>query len=159
MTFDSDGLLRALTSHGVQFIVVGGVAAVLHGAPTVTKDLDIVPARSPENLARLKQLLDELDARFRYDDRNLRPNDSHLSGNGQLLLSTKLGPLDVLLRLHDERDYDALLPNTVELADGDEVLSVIDIETLIAIKMEANRPKDRIMLPVLLALVQEQQEM
>lgn len=102
---DLGRLLHALVSHDIQFIVIGGVAAVLHGAPTTTQDLDIVPARSENNLARLKALLEKLDARFRNDDRDLRPNDSHLRGSGQLLLSTVLGPLDILLRLHDSRDY------------------------------------------------------
>ncbi|MCH9685104.1 MAG: hypothetical protein K0V04_26945 [Deltaproteobacteria bacterium] len=51
---DLEGLLRALAEHEVSFIVVGGVAAVLHGAPTTTFDLDIVPEQSEANLDRTR---------------------------------------------------------------------------------------------------------
>ena len=58
---------------------MGGAAAVLHGAPITTEDLDIVHRRSPENVSRLKSLLDELDARVReLADRRLRPQESAL---------------------------------------------------------------------------------
>ena len=62
---DVGQLLRRLSGAGVEFIVVGGAAAVLHGAPITTEDLDIVHRRSPENVARLKTLLDGLDAYVR----------------------------------------------------------------------------------------------
>ena len=57
--------LATLARHGVEFVVVGGVAAVLNGAPISTFDLDIVHARSEENLDRLLAALTELDARDR----------------------------------------------------------------------------------------------
>ena len=76
---DGGELLRRLADAGVEFIVVGGAAAVLHGAPITTEDLDIVHRRSPENVSRLKSLLDELDARVReLADRRLRPQESAL---------------------------------------------------------------------------------
>ncbi|HET6417316.1 MAG TPA: hypothetical protein VFG22_13555 [Polyangiales bacterium] len=76
---DVGELLRRLVDAGVEFIVVGGAAAVLHGAPITTEDLDIVHRRSPENVSRLKTLLDELDARVReLANRRLRPQESAL---------------------------------------------------------------------------------
>jgi len=76
---DVGELLRRLADAGVEFIVVGGAAAVLHGAPITTEDLDIVHRRSPENVSRLKTLLDELDARVReLANRRLRPQESAL---------------------------------------------------------------------------------
>ena len=68
-------ILRELVRHKVDFIVVGGVAAVLDGAPINTFDLDIVHSRSPENLSRLRQALDSLDAVYRtHAGRQLRTN-------------------------------------------------------------------------------------
>jgi len=72
---DFPALLEALSSAGVEFIIVGGVAAVLQGAPITTTDLDIVHRRTPENVARLLDVLLKLDATMRYDfaRRGLRP--------------------------------------------------------------------------------------
>lgn len=79
---DVGELLRQLSGAGVEFIVVGGAAAVLHGAPITTEDLDIVHRRSPENVARLKTLLDRLDAYVReLANRRLPPQESTLLGN------------------------------------------------------------------------------
>src|SRR6185436_4185931 len=94
---DHDGLVQALLGSGVEFIVVGGAAAVLHGAPITTQDLDIVHRRTPDNVRRLSDLLEKLDAVFR--GRDLRPSAELLAGHGQLNLSTTLGPLDPLCQL------------------------------------------------------------
>ena len=62
---DLESLLDALVGAGVEFIVVGGAAAVLHGAPVTTQDVDIVPRTDVENADRLMGLLTKLDARVR----------------------------------------------------------------------------------------------
>ena len=85
-----------LAGHGVDFIVVGGVAAVLGGAPISTFDLDIVHARDPD-LVRLVAALGDLDARYRDPaGRVLRADAAGLAGNGHHLLMTRCGPVDVL---------------------------------------------------------------
>ena len=86
--------LRVLHRHHVDFIVVGGVCAVLHGAPVDTFDLDIVHSRDTANLDRLLGALDELGAHYRR--RDLKPGRSHLQSPGHQLLDTRFGPLDVL---------------------------------------------------------------
>ncbi|HEY6476695.1 MAG TPA: hypothetical protein VI456_08935 [Polyangia bacterium] len=147
---DLDALVQALLGAGVEFIVVGGAAAVLHGAPITTQDLDIVHRRTPENVQRLSELLAKLDATFR--GRDLRPSAPLLSGQGQLNLSTSLGPLDPICVLHDGRGYDELLPHTQILTDGSSQIRVLDLETLIAVKAAAARARDKLVLPILLAL-------
>jgi hypothetical protein len=79
-------LLSMLLEGNVEFVVVGGAAAVLSGVPIVTKDLDIVHSRSPENVERLLSALSKLDAHFRPDfaQRKLRPRESDLTGHGHL---------------------------------------------------------------------------
>ncbi len=59
------GLLRVLLRHEVDFLVVGGVAAQLAGAPILTFDLDVLYDKSPENLDRLLPALEELKAHYR----------------------------------------------------------------------------------------------
>jgi hypothetical protein len=147
---DLDALVQALLGAGVQFIVVGGAAAVLHGAPITTQDLDIVHQRTPENVQRFSELLAKLDATFR--GRDLRPSAELLAGQGQLTLSTSLGPLDPMCVLHDGRGYDELLPHSQLLTDGSSQIRVLDLETLIAVKAAAGRARDKLVLPILLAL-------
>lgn len=153
---DLAALLGELVRGGVDFVVVGGVAAVLHGAPITTRDLDIVPDRSPANVRRLAHVLTGLDAVIRDPaGRRLRPTEELLSGPGPLLLATRLGPLDCLGTLHDDRGYAELVEHTVRLEDGAIEVRVLDLQTLIEIKAAAGRPKDRIVVPILLALLDE----
>jgi hypothetical protein len=95
--------LRALREGGVKFAVVGGLAAVLNGAPISTFDLDIVPARDEENLARLLRVLDSI---------------------------TRCGPLDVLGTIGRGLTYEDLLPHTVEMETGGGVRSDKDLAVL-----------------------------
>ena len=85
--------LEVFARHHVDLIVVGGVAAVIGGAPLATFDLDVVHARNSANLDRLRNALDELDARYRDPaGRLLRPDASGLAGTGHHLLQTRCGP-------------------------------------------------------------------
>ncbi len=156
-TADLEALLRALLIGGVRFIVVGGAAAVIHGAPITTQDLDIVPDQTVDNLARLLEVLETLGARFRpwRADRDLAPTANHLAGTGQLNLTTRLGPLDVLCRLHDARGYAELVSRSREIEDADLRLRVIDLDLLIEIKAATGRAKDQLVVPILRALRDE----
>ncbi len=148
-------LLRELSRREIDHVVVGGMAGVLHGAPVVTADVDIVHSRSDVNVARLVSLLDDLDATFRYDDRGLKPNASHLQGPGHSLLVTSLGPLDVLGEVAGQ-GYDDLIGDTVETNLGDSyTCRVISLPKLISLKEAAGREKDKISLPTLRATLAE----
>ena len=128
---DIGALLEALAGAGVDHIVVGGVAAVLHGAPLPTRDLDIVPCANPDNLDRLHALLERLDAIVRQPGaRDLPVRRAWLDGAGQLLLRTSLGPLDLLLRLHDGRGYAELLDRSIELEAEGLRVRLIDLPAL-----------------------------
>ncbi|HWO19991.1 MAG TPA: hypothetical protein VNO30_14490 [Kofleriaceae bacterium] len=150
-----DGL-ETLARHGVEFVVVGGVAAVLNGAPISTFDLDIVHARASANLDRLLAALTELDARYRdLTGRVLRPERSALAGDGHHLLVTSCGPLDVLGQIGDRLRYEDLLPETVERTLGTHRFRVLDLAALIRTKEQAGRDKDRAVLAVLRRTLQE----
>ena len=153
---DVGQLLRRLVDAGVEFIVVGGAAAVLHGAPITTEDLDIVHRRTPENVSRLKNLLEDLNAHVReLANRQLVPQESALLGEGHVLLSTRLGPLDCLGALVDGRGFEDLVSHSESFADEGSEFRVLDLSTLIDIKTKTGRAKDRLMLPVLIALAEE----
>src|SRR3954471_7248692 len=116
--------LEVLVHHHVDFVVVGGVAAVLGGAPISTFDLDIVHDRSPANVARLLSALTDLDARYRdLAGRVLRPEARALEGEGHHLLLTRCGPLDVLGRIGLGQSYQDLIADSTY---GDETETRIE---------------------------------
>jgi len=145
------GALRALREGGVEFAVVGGVAAVLNGAPVNTFDLDIVSARGEENVAKLVRVLDGIDAIDRVQpDRKVKPNASHLSSPGHHNLITSCSPLDVLGTIGRELGYEELLPHTLEMEVGGGVrVRVLDLETIVSLKEQLAGEKDLAVLPVL----------
>ena len=148
-------ILRALVAHRVRFIVVGGAAAVLQGAPIQTLDVDVVYDRAEDNVANALAALAELDAVFRTDARRLRPNESHLASDGHKLLATKFGVLDLLATIETDTDYAALLPHVELIALGDIVVQVLSLERLVEVKRKLTRPKDKLMLLLLEATLDE----
>lgn len=148
-------LLRALSDEGVEFIIVGALAAVLQGAPIVTLDLDILRRRTPENLARLLGALSKLDAVARGDPRRIAPNESHLSGPGHLLLDTRAGDLDVLGTIEDDTDFEGVINDTIEMDLEGIRVRVLELSRVIRAKEYAARPKDLAVLPVLRATLEE----
>jgi predicted nucleotidyltransferase len=153
--------LRALVDGGVDFILVGGVAAVACGAPVNTFDVDVVPSREPANIERLLAVLESIDAVYRIQpERRLKPNATHLAGAGHQNLDTHLGRLDVLGSIGHGRTYEDLLPQTVEMNISEGVrIRVLDLETLIAVKEEVGGEKDRAVLPILRATLEEKRKL
>ena len=150
-------ILQTLQEHGVAFIVVGGVAAVLHGAPLTTFDLDLVHSRTPENLDRLVAALSDLGAFYRgHGDKRILPRSSHLRSDGHHLLMTDAGPLDLLGVVGLGETFESLVSRTVVvLAGGELQIRVVDLDTLIELKEHAGRDKDLAALPVLRATAAE----
>lgn len=138
-------ILRTLRAHDVELVVVGGMAAVIGGAPVVTRDVDVLRGRSPENVQRLLAALTELDAIFRGDSRRLRPNASHLVGPGHLLLETRYGVLDVLGTIEDSTGYEDVLADTDLIDLGGFEVRVLTLERLLEVKRKLGRPKDKLM--------------
>lgn len=159
-SFDFPAILRTFAEHEVDFLVVGGVCAVLHGAPLYTFDLDLVHARTPENVERLLQALHALDAYFReHGERRLRPDRSHLASRGHQLLMTRAGPLDLLGVIIGDRGYEELMPHTLAMNLGDDIqVRLLDLPTLIAIKEETGRDKDQATLAILRRTLEEKEK-
>lgn len=143
--------LRSFADAGVRFILVGGLAAVLNGAPIQTFDIDLVYAQDDTNIKRLLAVLESLDAIFRLQpERRLRPAASHLSARGHLNLLTRYGPVDLLATIGENLAFDDLLPHTTEMQIAEGVrISVLDLETIIAVKEQLAGTKDIAVLPIL----------
>lgn len=137
-------LIHLLVDAGVEFIIVGGVAAAAHGALRTTLDLDIVYERSPENLKRVVAALAEISP---YP-RGVPPGlpflwDVHTLANGfNFTLTTSLGDVDLLGEITAGGPYSNLLPNSLELEIFGRRCRCIDLESLIRVKRAVGRPKD-----------------
>jgi hypothetical protein len=154
---DYSAILKTLRHHGVDFIIVGGVCAVLHGAPLATFDLDVVHSREPDNLARLMAALDELDVHYRIPGRrDKKPGPSQLASAGHQLLMTRFGPLDLLGTIGKGHDYGQLLDQTIEVEIARRLkVRVLSLESLVKTKEETGQEKDRAVLPVLRHILEE----
>ncbi len=149
-TPDFFSILETLSKYEVDFIIVGGVCGVLHGAPVTTFDLDIVHSRTQENCFRLLSALQELEACYRgRQDQRLKPDLAHLSSPGYQLLMTRFGPLDLLGTIGAGRSYGDLLQHSDEIEMGNLRLRVLSLEKLIEVKEETGFDKDKAILPVL----------
>jgi hypothetical protein len=109
-------------------------------------------------LDRLLAALGELEAIYRgQGGRRLTPEHSHLASPGHQLLTTRAGWLDVLGAIGDDLGYEDFLPRTVEfVTEGGVAVRMLDLPTLIAVKEQAGRDKDKAALPVLRNTLAEQ---
>ena len=146
---DFFAILEALASYEVEFILVGGLCAVVHGAPVVTTDVDVVHRRSPDNLDRLVAALASLDAHYRHHPSRIVPDETHLVGPGHQLLKTNRGNLDVLGSIDGGRDYDDLMESTQAIELEGRRYRLLELGELIEIKRRAGRDKDLAVLPLL----------
>ncbi len=150
MKLDLLALLRALARYEVEHVVVGGVAAILEGAPITTLDLDIVYRVEDANLDRLGALLTDLGARYRDPaGREIEPTVERLQANRVNLLETREGLLDAMQEIGAGWSYDDLLSRTHVRRVGDLEVRVLDLAAVIESKQAAGREKDSAMLPVL----------
>ena len=143
-------LLKGLSEAGIEFIVVGGLAAVTQGAPVTTFDLDIVHHQTDENTKKLSVFLKSISAiQRRPDDKIIEPTEKDLKAKGHLLLNSRLGPLDILAFIEQGRGYRELLSDAVEIELYGYKVNVLSLHALIELKRDSKDPRDRYRLPIL----------
>jgi hypothetical protein len=154
-----DGLFAALSDAGVDYVLIGGLAAVLHGSSAMTNDADIVPSAEPRNLECLSVALRDLDARIRSDrdpeGLAFDPHPDLLAGMAMLNTTTRCGDLDLTFRPSGTDGYDDLVQRAESMNLGGLEVRVAALRDIIASKEAADRPKDRAVLPILYALEDE----
>ncbi|PRQ03138.1 hypothetical protein [Enhygromyxa salina] len=153
----TDRLLELLHDAGVEFVVVGGVAAICHGSSTMTSDLDIAAPMTIENVEKLMAALRPHHPRHvtRPDLGVICDPVEYLAGFRMLLIETDLGRLDVLREVQPIGPVQALETVQFQLLEG-KTFHVIGLEQLIEIKAFVGRPKDRIVEAELRALREQQ---
>lgn len=156
---DPERILRVLADRGVAYVMIGGLAAAIHGSDVATTDLDITPAAREDNLARLSSALDDLHARVRTPE---VPEGLPFAHDARSLarariwnLTTDAGDLDISFVPSGTQGYDDLARHAITL-DIDGVRTyVASLADIIRSKEAAGRPKDLAVLPLLELLQRE----
>ena len=158
--FDPAELLRVLEAHKVEYVVIGAQAALAHGAPIVTRDLDVTPSRDADNLRRLVAALRNLEARLRT------PSDPEgvvfplevgmLESADSWTLLTRAGELDIVFLPDGTRGFDDLRREASRLQLGENLtVLVASLPDVIRSKEAAGREKDAAQLPLLRRTLEE----
>lgn len=153
-------VLRVLNEHDVRYVVIGGFAAILHGSPTVTQDVDVTPQSTLDNLDRLAVALRQLGARIRTDAEPAGlPFDvsgESLQGVRMLKLVTANGAFDLSVEPPGTSGYDDLRQDAVLMRVDDVQFLVASLADVIRSKEAAGRAKDHLVLPLLRELLDRQ---
>ena len=153
--FDAATIIATLNRYGVHYVVIGALAAQLQGAPIPrTRDIDITPDTSYENLERLSAALHKLSARIRTAD---VPEGLPFDHDGTSLsrarawnLTTPFGEFDISFVPSGTEGYEDLARHALVIESYGQLVPVADLDDVIRSKEAAGRPKDILHLPILL---------
>jgi hypothetical protein len=136
-------LIEVLAAAEVQFVIVGGIAAAMHGIPNETPDLDILCPRGAANDRLLLRALSSLGARLKGAVETAPPLSSALLQERIVTFSTDAGELDVVFEATGGFTFEDLKPSAIEVKVGDARVRLVSAAHLAAMKRATNRPKDQ----------------
>ena len=141
---DFKNLITTLVKNKVEFVIVGGVAATIHGSARLTQDLDVVYRRTEENYQKLVSALGNYQPYMRGAPPNLpfHWDVQTLEQGLNFTLTTALGDLDLLGEIAGGGSYENLLPHSVAVELFGYEVKCLGLERLIFVKKAAGRPKD-----------------
>ena len=156
---DFEAIIKVLDVQEVSYIVVGGMAAIIHGSSRLTLDFDIVYDRSKENLGKLVKALAPSNPYLRGIPPGLPFEWSvkTLELGLNFTLTTSLGPIDLLGEITAGGGYQELIPKSVEVELFGYRCKALDLPTLIKVKRAVARPKDLDILSELESLLGEEE--
>ncbi len=156
---DPQCLFSTLAEHEVDYVLIGGLAAVLHGSTAMTNDADILPDSRMENLERLGRALRALDARLRVDGDpdgiSFDPHPSLIASMAMLNMTTRCGDLDLTFTPAGLDGFAGVSERSVTFEVDGLRIRVAALADIIRSKEAAARPKDHATLPILHALREE----
>ena len=154
---DFETLLAALDDGDVACIIIGGLAATIHGSSRLTQDIDIVYERSDENIERLVRALAPHNPYLRGTPPGLpfEWSADTIRGGLNFTLTTAVGDIDILGEIVGGGSYDDLLPHTTTVELFARPHRCLDLPRLIHVKRAAGRPKDLEVIAELEALLEE----
>jgi hypothetical protein len=151
-------LLEVLDRHAVDFIVIGGIAGVVHGSAYPTYDFDVLYARDEQNLERMAAALLELGVKLRGapPDLPFHPDARTLAAGNNFTFETEFGPLDILGDAAGMRDYETMRADARKEKVWGISIRVASLDDLIRMKRAAGRPKDKLMVEEYVAIADDQ---
>ena len=157
---DFAAVLGAFEDAGVDSIVVGGLAATVHGSARLTQDVDFVYSRAPRNIERLALALQPHSPYLRGAPPGLpfEWTAATIARGLNFTLTTAIGDIDLLGEIAGGGDYHALLPHTIELAMFGHRCRCLDLPALIRAKRASGRPKDLEALAELEAILADREQ-
>ena len=141
---DFAAVLRTFEDAGVESIVVGGLAATVHGSARLTQDVDFVYSREPRNIERLALALQPHAPYLRGVPAGLpfEWSAATIAHGLNFTLTTAIGDIDLLGEITGGGDYQALLPHTIEVRIFGQRCRCLSLPALIRAKRASGRPKD-----------------
>jgi predicted nucleotidyltransferase len=141
---DFAALLGRLSDAGVEFILIGGVAATVHGSVRLTRDVGVVYARNPANIRKICDAFNAVHPYLRGASKGLpfRLDPPTMTAGLNFTLTTDEGDLDLLGEMTGGGNYEHLLPNTVRIEVYGRMCSCLSLDQLITAKRAAGRPRD-----------------
>jgi predicted nucleotidyltransferase len=137
-------ILERLSDVGVEFVIVGGYAALTHGSSFLTRDLDLCAVLAPETLSKLRDALADLNPKHRLTPQRLSFLEHPPSGVSaeNLYLETDIGVVDILSSITGVGDFNAVRANAEEIVVGGRTYRIISLDDLIMAKEALGREKD-----------------
>lgn len=151
---DLEKAITTLAANNVDYVIVGGVAISLHSSGYITQDLDFCYSRSKENIHRLFTALAPFDPMPRSWPEGLPFifDESTLRNGTNFTFDTSIGAIDLLGEVKGIGSYPDALANSLVYTIYGTPVNAFDLNALIVSKTAADRPKDHLVLPELLAL-------
>ena len=149
-------LLQRLSDAKIDFVIVGGFAAMLHGSSLLTRDLDVCAVLTAENLDKLRDVFRDLHPVHRMTPQRLSFLDNPDPGSSlnNLYLQTDLGPLDLLSTITGVGDFERVRSASIEVELFGKKTQVMAIEDLIKAKQALGREKDWLAVKELRAIME-----
>jgi len=138
-------LLKNLLEHDIDFVLIGGFAAVVHGSTLVTQDLDICAAITDEQVAKLREALKDIHPRHRMNPnvkQSFLESPKDIKGTHNIYLETDLGILDILSETQPAGSFKDIKNRSIEISLYGHKCKVISVDDLIKVKESMKRPKD-----------------
>jgi len=151
---DFDGIIRHFCSEGVEFVIIGGLAATLHGSAYITTDVDFCYNRSLQNLDRLARALTAIHATLRGapPDLPFRPDASTLKAGLNFTFVTDMGDIDIFGEVSGLGPFSEVVKEAEEVSLFGFPVRILTLDGLIRAKRAAGRRKDLTIVPELEAL-------
>ena len=136
-------LIKLLCDNEVDFVIIGGFAAVVHGVSMLTQDMDLAMSFDENNFGNLLTALKSCHPIYRQNKRPLTKDVTSFSRFKNLYLITDFGPIDLLGEVTGIGPFSEVEKHVINIELFGNECKVLDIDALIRSKLEMKRPKDK----------------